>query len=198
MESGAHMYNKDRDVISKEDSISLGKRIAKEQNCSESEDWLQCLRGLDAKVFNKYTILLTYPVLGTEFLPISAQKAFAENKFNSDVNIMAGIASTEGSMLAQDYVKNMLTLNNFIESTKTSDSVYHGLDVKRVDDYYLQNVHKNSSLELKKAFYELFGDLMMKCPTYLFAKQVATNAQPGHSQTNRKRRVATIIDWKYN
>ncbi|CAG2121344.1 unnamed protein product, partial [Medioppia subpectinata] len=157
MESGAHMYNKERDIVSKDESILLGKRIAKEQNCSESDDWLQCLRGLDAKVFSKYGVDI------------------------NDVDIMAGIASTEGSLLSHPYVKNMLTLNNFIESTKTSDSVYHGLDVKRVDDYYLQNVDKNSSLELKKAFYELFGDLMMKCPTYLFAKQMATDAQPGHN-----------------
>ncbi|CAG2122075.1 unnamed protein product, partial [Medioppia subpectinata] len=126
---------------------------------------------------------MTYPVLGTEFLPISAQKAFANKKYNSDVDIMAGIASTEGSMLAiyAMHLKDKLTLNDLIEATKTSDSVYHGLDVKRVDDYYLQNVHKNSSLELKKAFYELYGDLIMKCPTYLFAKQAALNGQPGHN-----------------
>ncbi|CAG2106933.1 unnamed protein product, partial [Medioppia subpectinata] len=140
MQSSAHMYSKDRDVVSKDESILSGKRIAKEQNCSESEDWLQSRRRYNGRY-----------------------------------------ASSEGSMLAQDYVKNMLTLNNFIESTKTSDSVYHGLDVKRVDDYYLQNVHKNSSLELKKAFYKLFGDLVMRCPTYLFVRQTALNGQPGHN-----------------
>ncbi|CAG2113546.1 unnamed protein product [Medioppia subpectinata] len=100
-----------------------------------------------------------------------------------DVDIIAGIATNEGSMLSQSTLpaKDNITVGDFIEATKTSDSVYHGLDVKRVDDYYLQNVDKNSSLELKKAFYQLFGDLIMKCPTYLFAKQVAANAKQGRN-----------------
>ena len=86
MESGSHLYNKDRDVISKSESIQLGKQMAKDYNCSESEDWLQCLRSIDAKEFNKYTKTITYPVLATHFVPISAQKAFHENKFNSGLN----------------------------------------------------------------------------------------------------------------
>jgi hypothetical protein len=86
MESGSHLYNKDRDVISKSESIQLGKQMAKDYNCSESEDWLQCLRSIDAKEFNKYTKTITYPVLGTDFVPISAQKAFQEMKFNSGLN----------------------------------------------------------------------------------------------------------------
>ncbi|CAG2101306.1 unnamed protein product [Medioppia subpectinata] len=177
------MFNKARDVVNKTEAILLGKRIAKDHKCSESEDWLQCLRGLDAKEFNKYSDPVTYPVFETEFLPISAQKAFVSKKYNSDVDIMAGIASTEGSMLSYLVlqIKDKITLDDFIEYTKQTDALYHGFDIKRVDDYYLQNVDKNSSLELKKAFYQLFGDMIMKCPTYLFAKQVATTAQPDHN-----------------
>ena len=73
-------------MISKTELILVGKQMATDFNCSESEDWLQCLRSIDAKEFNKYTKSITYPVLGTDFLPISAQKAFQEMKFNSGLN----------------------------------------------------------------------------------------------------------------
>ena len=88
MESGSHLYNKDRDIISKNESILVGKQMATDYNCSESEDWLQCLRSIDAKEFNKYTKLMTYPVLGTDFLPISAQKAFADKNFSSGLSLI--------------------------------------------------------------------------------------------------------------
>ena len=85
MESGAVMYNKDRPVLSANESLAMGQYMATQQNCSTSEEWLKCLRSVDAKDIVSGT-LLTYPVLGTEFLPISAQKAFETKKFNSGLD----------------------------------------------------------------------------------------------------------------
>ena len=83
MQSGAHMYNKDRDVINKTEALANGKQMAKALKCKDSDDWVQSLRGVDAKELVKLEGRLTYPVVGTEFLPISAQQAFKEKKFNT-------------------------------------------------------------------------------------------------------------------
>ena len=83
MESGSHMYYKERDVINTTEAILNGQHLAEQLNCNSSENWLQCLRGVDAKEFLKYEALMTYPVEGTEFLPISEQKAFETKNFSS-------------------------------------------------------------------------------------------------------------------
>ncbi|CAG2182728.1 unnamed protein product, partial [Oppiella nova] len=83
MESGAHLYNKDRDVISKSEALASAQKLAEQLKCNTSEQWIQCLRGVDAKEFLKAESLDEYPVEGTEFLPISVQKAFETKKFNS-------------------------------------------------------------------------------------------------------------------
>jgi hypothetical protein len=83
MESGAHMYNKDRDVISKPEALASAQKVAEQLKCNTTEQWIQCLRGVDAKEFLKTESFPTYPVEGTEFLPISEQKAFETKKFNS-------------------------------------------------------------------------------------------------------------------
>ncbi|CAG2178280.1 unnamed protein product, partial [Oppiella nova] len=86
MQSGAHMYNKDRDVISKSEALTKAKHMAQQLNCSDADDWLRCLRGVGAHEFLNFETYLTFPVLGTEYLPLSAQQAFMDNKFNSVVN----------------------------------------------------------------------------------------------------------------
>ncbi|CAG2121276.1 unnamed protein product, partial [Medioppia subpectinata] len=71
MESGANMFNKDRDVVNKTEAISQAKAMAKGLKCNETEDWIQCLRRADAKELLKYgSPYALYPVFGTEFLPI--------------------------------------------------------------------------------------------------------------------------------
>ncbi|CAG2119961.1 unnamed protein product, partial [Medioppia subpectinata] len=83
MESGATMYNKERVALNKTEAILQSKVIAKQLKCNESEDWIQCLRRADARDILKYSVgFSTYPVFGTEFLPISTQQALKDKKFN--------------------------------------------------------------------------------------------------------------------
>ncbi|CAG2176983.1 unnamed protein product, partial [Oppiella nova] len=182
MQSGAHLYNKDNDVVSKAEALSRAKQIAKQLNCSETEDWLQCLRKVDANELSKYSRNPTYPVLGTEFLPISAQKAFETKKFNSDIDLMAGINRDEGSMFINGFIKdiNNMTLQDFTTGVKGLDAVYHGIDTQKVSDYYLKNVNTSKPLYLRFAFSDLVGDLALKCPTYSFAKQFAIAVKDMH------------------
>ena len=91
LESGAFMFNKDRPVITTEEALLKAKRLAKQLNCTDDKQWLRCLRKVDAKLLVPKSITeelhhLVWPVIGTEFLPLSAQKAFSENMFSRGVS----------------------------------------------------------------------------------------------------------------
>ncbi|CAG2100777.1 unnamed protein product [Medioppia subpectinata] len=144
MQSGALLYNKDRDVISRAEAIADGKRIAKELGWSEDMDWIQFLH----------------------------------------IDLMLGITSTEGSLLSKviiDTDKEVFTLSDFIAGVKTTDDMLHNINVQKVMDYYLKHVNTSSTPALKRAFYEYLGDLFMKYPTYLFARQMATTVGNRHN-----------------
>ncbi|CAG2100638.1 unnamed protein product [Medioppia subpectinata] len=184
MQSGAHLNNKDRDVITKDEALSEGKRLAKELGWSEDMDWIQYLRTVDAKELVNKSKHVTFPMSGTEFLPLSAQKAFKENKIYSDIDLIAGITSNEGSVLSRMFIppdKKVFTLDDFTAAVKSSDAMFHGIDVQKVVDNYLKYVDTSSTPALKRAFYEYFGDLWIKYPTYLFARQMATTVGNRHN-----------------
>ncbi|CAG2182134.1 unnamed protein product, partial [Oppiella nova] len=178
MESGAHMYNKDRDVISKPEALASAQKLAEQLKCNTTEQWIQCLRGVDAKEFLKTEYLLTFPVLGTEFLPISEQKAFETKKFNSDIDLMAGMTLDEDSGMVSHTFPDVhsLTVEGFKFLMSGINQIYHGLDAENVSNFYLKNIDPKDPGASVRAFDMFFGDLSLKCPTYLFAKQFATNA----------------------
>ncbi|CAG2106632.1 unnamed protein product, partial [Medioppia subpectinata] len=178
MESGAIMYSNSRDPISTGEALQSAKDMAKHFNCSESEEWLHCLRELPADRLQTSTIFPTFPVLGTEYLPISAQKAFAEKTFRTDIDLLTGLVRDEGSNLAELMVgplPNPMTVESFKQYINKTNAIYRGLDVQRWTDYYLQNVNQSDPQALRWAFYNFFGDITNKCPTYLFAKQFYLN-----------------------
>ena len=94
MQSGAHMYNKDRPILSKEESITLAKQWAKQLNCTDDKQWLQCLKTVDAKRLAHGGNGLAHPIEGTDFLPISNQKAFSNLKFNKGIHYILKIYKT--------------------------------------------------------------------------------------------------------
>jgi carboxylesterase type B len=69
------------------------------------------------------------------------------------------------------------TLDDIKKAINKVNADYHNLDVNKLDEFYLKNIDTTNSLALREAFYELLGDLIMKCPTYYFAKQFATSVQ---------------------
>ncbi|CAG2182247.1 unnamed protein product, partial [Oppiella nova] len=178
MESGAHMYNKDRDVISKPEALASAQKLAEQLKCNTTEQWIQCLRGVDAKEFLKTEALLTFPVEGTEFLPISEQKAFETKKFNSDIDLMAGMTSDEASGMIRQIFPDVhnLTVEEFKFFVSEINQIYHGLDVENVTHFYFKNIDPKDPGASVRAFEGFLGDLTLKCTTYLFAKQFATNA----------------------
>ena len=65
----------------------MAKEKAEIEGCADDNNWLECLRKVNANQFIlPHLFTLTFPVEGTEFLPLSAQKAFNELKFNKGLN----------------------------------------------------------------------------------------------------------------
>ncbi|CAG2180494.1 unnamed protein product, partial [Oppiella nova] len=183
MESGAHLYNKDRDSLNKTEAVSEAKQMAKQLNCSETEDWLQCLRKVDAKDILKLEKSISTPVFGTEFLPVYTHKALDDHLLNYDIDLMSGLTRNEGPILVDLVLKqiNLQTVDDFKKYVKVGDELYHGLDVQKVSDFYLNGVNTSSPAAIRRAYTDFFGDLMMNCPTYLFAKHLAQIVKNKHN-----------------
>ncbi|CAG2107532.1 unnamed protein product, partial [Medioppia subpectinata] len=179
MQSGALLWDKRRGIVNKLEALSAAKQMATELNCTSdnSDEWLQCLRGVGVDQLRDVTKGHIFPVQeGTEFLPQLAIDAFNDGHFNPDVDIIAGVARRDGSNLAHDsipYLSGNITMDIFTLLVQGVGAVFHDINVTAVCDYYLSGVDTGSSDALKAAFYEFFGDLLMKCPTYVFARQYA-------------------------
>ncbi|CAG2100128.1 unnamed protein product, partial [Medioppia subpectinata] len=52
----------------------------------------------------------------------------------------------------------------------------HDVNATKMTEFYLRDVDADNSDELKTAFYELYTDVSMRCPTYLFARQYAQHS----------------------
>ncbi|CAG2179190.1 unnamed protein product, partial [Oppiella nova] len=90
MQSGALMFNKDRPIMGTVDALTKAKDTARELGCDEYDyKWLDCLRAIDdpnlfiEKPQNGEPFVITYPVFGTQFLPLLPQKAFNTRQYNS-------------------------------------------------------------------------------------------------------------------
>ncbi|CAG2174530.1 unnamed protein product, partial [Oppiella nova] len=182
MESGANLHYKGRQQHTTDEALNASQTIAKALNCSENFDdnqWLDCLRERDAKEFSKFSES-TFPLEGTDFLPISIIQAFADSKYMQDLDIMAGVNRNEGSKLAYGAFPQLhsnITDKDFDDLVVAINSSYHGLKLPNLRQFYLKDDHKNHSSDvLRQAFYDLFGDVGIKCPTYLTAKQYANYA----------------------
>ena len=89
---------------------------------------------------------------------------------------MAGVNRNEGSLLAFFVFPTIignLTEKDFKKLVSVTKSMFHNVNEERVFDFYTKNADKNDSLVLRKAFYDYYGDILLKCPTYLFAKSFA-------------------------
>ncbi|CAG2120694.1 unnamed protein product, partial [Medioppia subpectinata] len=179
MSSGAHMYSKRRDIVNKTDAVNMAKQLARDLNCDDHGDWVDCLRMVDAHDLVKSMTPLTFPVLGTGILPLSAAEAFEQNVFNSDIDLLAGVSRDEGPLLAKvsypDVFGANITMDKFMETLSKLNKVFHDIPEQNVGNYYANNVNNHGQLSV--AFGKLYGDLFMNCPTYVFAKQFAKNSQ---------------------
>ncbi|CAG2107969.1 unnamed protein product [Medioppia subpectinata] len=180
MQSGADIMNKNRGLITRPEALSLAKSVAKNLNCSSDEDkWLECLKAVDAERLKSETPTTVYPLQdNTDFLPELPITAFNAHHFNPDV--IAGVANRDGSSLAKYAVPQLLDGNvtkaMFTTLVQLAAIELHDVNATKMTEFYLRNVDTGNSDELKTAFYELYTDVSMRCPTYLFARQYAQHS----------------------
>ena len=87
MQSGALLFNKDRPIVTKTEALIAAKDMAKRLNCNDDKTWLKFVRNVKpSEVLDNYDVILTNPVIGNEFLPELAHKAFNEVNFNKGLN----------------------------------------------------------------------------------------------------------------
>ncbi|XP_054165718.1 acetylcholinesterase-like, partial [Oppia nitens] len=172
MESGALMFNKDRDPISTQEALELNKQIGHKLNCT-GHNWLQCLRNVRPEQL-VFKLKLILPLIGTEFLPVRAIEEFQKHSVNTDIDLIAGVTRNEGSIaggILSVSLDNM-TVAKFTDYINKTDLLFHNLNATKIEDFYLKSVDKTNASALRRAFQDFFGDVALKCPTYLFARQL--------------------------
>jgi len=95
---------------------------------------------------------------------------------------MAGVAAHEGSLLLHNVVQHIpqnITESEFRKLAQSFDSLFHDLNATAITDFYLGNINKTDPKQVKWALYDLYGDLIMTCPTYQFTKNYATHSDAG-------------------
>lgn len=88
---------------------------------------------------------------------------------------MAGVNRDEGQYSEFGWE---MTVPTFIANVQMFDDMYHNIDVERVADFYLKTVDPSDGRAVSRAFGEFIGDLLVKCPTYTFAKRMARYQRP--------------------
>lgn len=176
LESGAHYPNR-LDTNSKTQAMNEAKEMAKHFRCTDDKTWLQCLRNVSADQLHGYTAVSVGALVGTDFMPIPTQDAFAQNKYNSDVDLIAGGTRNEGSLLTPGDSKGTLSVDKWKQLAEQVQNHFPHIDLDKTEQKYLANVNQTDSQALRWAFYDLYGDLLINCPAYLFARQVAKHSK---------------------
>ena len=91
--------------------------------------------------------------------------------FAIDLDIIAGVTKTEGSLASN--LKPNPTKKDFVDFVRAQTYRLNGMNVDKVTEYYLRNVTTSDSEAIKFKIWDFFGDIIMKCPTYLLAKTYA-------------------------
>ncbi len=87
---------------------------------------------------------------------------------------MAGVTRDEGTLLAYLYFPIIQKTFNKTEIIDLMKSVIHpSIYTETAPKFYLSNIDPNNEIALRLSFSQFFGDLIITCPTYLFAKQFA-------------------------
>ncbi|CAG2101791.1 unnamed protein product [Medioppia subpectinata] len=168
MQSGSVMYNRDRPVLSAVEALKAAKQLAQRLNCGEFDNkWLDCLRAIEDT--NHFIVW-----------PNGSQLLWQHPMLVINIEVMTGVTKDEGNALSYLRIPEMnakLTEQLFRKAVTDLSGEYHNIDVDKVCDHYLNGVHTTNSSQLKAALSALYGDLEFTCPTYHFAKSLATRCQ---------------------
>ena len=94
------------------------------------------------------------------------------------IDLLAGVTRNEGSNLACGIFPTLqandkFNLQRFEEQVNFTKNIFRNINTEDVMKFYTEKIDKKNSLALKMAFFDFFGDIAIKCPTYRFAKKFA-------------------------
>ncbi|XP_054158966.1 cholinesterase 1-like [Oppia nitens] len=197
MQSGSLMFNKDIPITDTVRALTKAKHWAQKVGCDPNDyKWLACLRSVaDPNLFNELpanggAFQINFPVFGTEFLPHIPQIAFNKKLYNNDVELIAGATKDEGPMLAimlypiiMSPEFNVTGLTNLV--AEISGQMFSNIDVRKTVDHYLRSVdNRTDPVQLRLAFSQLYGDLLITCSSYRYASEFAANNSPADNNNN--------------
>jgi carboxylesterase type B len=90
---------------------------------------------------------------------------------------MAGVTRDEGTLLVYLTFPIMQKTFNKTDIIDLMNSVIHpSIYTETAPKFYLSNIDPNNETALRLSFSQFYGDLIITCPTYFFAKQFAQNS----------------------
>ena len=94
---------------------------------------------------------------------------------------MAGITRDEGTTLVSEvypefFVNRTISKEAFKEFVREANNDFHNIDIENITEYYLRNINSNDTEVIQSRLFDFFGDFLIKCPTYLFAKRYAEHS----------------------
>jgi carboxylesterase type B len=90
---------------------------------------------------------------------------------------MAGVTRDEGTLLVYIYFPIMQKTFNKTDIIDLMKSVTHpSIYTETAPKFYLSNIDSNNEIALIQSFSQFYGDIIITCPTYFFAKKFVENS----------------------
>ena len=184
LESGS-IYT-DKRFMTKSQALKSAKKYNQEMGCFNQSNWIKCLKQIHAKTANSYnftfdhffTTLKFLPIVGEAFYPVESFEAFKTGRFNSGINILAGVVANEGSVSVRKWFDEIYSdIANFHKNVK--EYLNREFNVrklkseeirKRVIDFYIDDEIDVNRIKYKTG--QLYGDFVISCPTYYMQKDM--------------------------
>ena len=173
-------------TMTKTEAINNAKKYSQEVGCKDESDWIKCLKQIDAKTANSYNFnfynffgtLSFLPVVGEAFFPIQSYQAFKTGKFNSGINILAGVAANEGSIFVakwfdeidSDSSKLNHNVKEYIHKKLNVKNLKSEENKKKAIDFYIADEIDVDQIKNKTGLF--FGHWILTCPTYYVQRDI--------------------------
>ncbi|XP_054166221.1 cholinesterase 1-like [Oppia nitens] len=187
MSSGALIWNKNKPVLSKKAAMNLTRKLAINNNCPLDKPIAPCLRAVN----NTYNLLVrsstfvvidfTVPNEKTEFCPQLFNKALKYFNYNRDIELMAGSTRDEGPAISAvtfpDIILPDMSIEKFGQLLERMNDQHHDFDIDKIIKHYTSDIDTFNHTVNRRRFTDIYGDVLMRCPTYTFAKHLAMNGE---------------------
>ena len=170
LQSGAP-YKDDSFSVRNSQFLNKSKQFAENIGC-KGENWIQCLKQLDAAELLKNDSMSISEIIKDEFYKQTGKEALKNGKFHSNIEIMTGIVRNEGDPLASEFISDekSVTKDQLKEYIERNFQEY---DTESIYEFYIENQDESDQNSLKSSFASIYGDSMLVCPTYFFAQDFA-------------------------